>query len=152
MDYVYAGAKAMVELHHIEMERFLQVWKQAKDSDLALPKTEDKDYASLEALLRHVLGAARFYVIWSCKNLELPDPEFAPIPEEGASFNDYQSCLAQILSRWGLPFKEVPEEAYYKETYKTGWGTEHNIETMLEHAVVHPMRHRHQLSKLMEAR
>ncbi|NNF06064.1 MAG: hypothetical protein HKN21_04835 [Candidatus Eisenbacteria bacterium] len=152
MGYVYAGAKAMVELHQIEMEQFLEVWKQAQDSNLALPKTEDKDYASLEALLRHVLGAARFYVIWSCKNLELPDPGFDELPEEGSSFEDYRSSLAQILDRWGLPFKEVPEEAYYKQTYKTGWGTDHTIETMLEHAVVHPMRHRHQLSKLMERR
>ena len=149
MTYVYAGAKAMVELHHIEMERFLEVWKRANEAGLPLPKTEDKDYASLEALLRHVLGAARFYVTWSCKNLDLPDPGFEPLPEEGAGVDAYQVCMARILERWGLPFQEIPEETFYKQSYKTGWGTDHNIETMLEHAVVHPMRHRHQLSRLM---
>jgi len=31
------------------------------------------------------------------------------------------------------------------------WGEDYNIEQMLEHAVVHPMRHRIQLERLMSA-
>ena len=34
-------------------------------------------------------------------------------------------------------------------TYKSRWGEDYNIEQMLEHAVVHPMRHRIQLERLM---
>ncbi len=34
-------------------------------------------------------------------------------------------------------------------TRKSRWGEDYNIEQMLEHAVVHPMRHRIQLERLM---
>ena len=37
-------------------------------------------------------------------------------------------------------------------TYKSRWGEDYNIEQMLEHAVVHPMRHRIQLERLMAQR
>ena len=33
-------------------------------------------------------------------------------------------------------------------TYKSRWGEDYDIEQMLEHAVVHPMRHRIQLERL----
>ena len=34
-------------------------------------------------------------------------------------------------------------------TYKSRWGEDYNIEQMLEHAIVHPMRHRIQLERLL---
>jgi len=63
------------------------------------------------------------------------------------------------ISRKGRPFVNAVLEAWRRElalledpelapgTYRSRWGQDYNIEQMLEHAVVHPMRHRIQLER-----
>ena len=97
----------MVLLHDEHVRRFLVVWNQAQAASVVLPKTDDPAYASLETLLRHVLGAARGYMTWMCEVLELPDPQIRIPPEPTA---------------------------------------------LLEHAVMHPIRHAFQLEELMHQR
>jgi hypothetical protein len=43
------------------------------------------------------------------------------------------------------------EEGRFGATFKTRWGEDMSCEGMLEHAVMHPLRHRFQLEELMEA-
>ena len=51
---------------------------------VGLPQTHDPAYASLDTLLRHVLGAARGYMTVMCEVLELPDPEIRATPDAAA--------------------------------------------------------------------
>jgi len=64
----------MVQLHEQHLCSFVKVWRKAKELNIELPETTDTDYQSLETLLRHVLRAARGYMTWMCKKLELPIP------------------------------------------------------------------------------
>src|SRR6186713_2781527 len=50
------AVRALVLLHDEHVRRFLVVWNQAQAASVVLPKTDDPAYASLETLLRHVLG------------------------------------------------------------------------------------------------
>src|SRR5438128_3574092 len=68
--YRSRAVRALVLLHDEHVRRFLVVWKQAQAASVVLPKTDDPAYASLETLLRHVLGAARGYMTWMCEVLE----------------------------------------------------------------------------------
>ena len=65
----------MVKLHEQHLRSFVKTWRKAKELNIKLPETTDTDYESLETLLRHVLRAARGYMIWICEKLELPAPE-----------------------------------------------------------------------------
>jgi len=146
----YGGGRTMVNLHGQYMQEFLAVWKKAKTAEIDLPETDHPGYASMEALLGHVLGAARSYMIWMTQKFELPDPKIEPIPsleEIEAEADDY---LAHLIQQWRTPLTEVEEGRFDEKEYKSNWGVLYCVDAMLEHAVMHPILHRVQLQELME--
>ena len=49
-EFKYRGARALVVLHEEHLRRFVETWRTAKASAIDLPKVDDPDYASLDAL------------------------------------------------------------------------------------------------------
>lgn len=148
--YRYNGVRSLVLLHEQYLESFLKTWREAKKSDVPLPKTEDSDYLSMETLLRHVLRAARGYMTWMCEKLDLPDPEIRATPEPNNIASEADEYLIHLLEKWRLPLSEVEEEKFHFPTYTSRWGVDYCVDAMLEHAVMHPIRHEFQLQKIME--
>ena len=148
-EYRYRGAGVLVFLQEKSMRSFLPVWKQAKGKNVKLPETSDKDYASLETILFHVFRASRGYINWICEKLNLPDPgiDFPPTLEEIEK--EAESYLEYLLEKWRNPLKELDEKVFYDKAYLARWGVEYCIDAMLEHAVMHPVRHEFQLSNLI---
>ncbi len=138
----------MVILHDAELRKFVAVWKQAKATGVKLPETDDPSYVSMEALLRHVLRAARGYMTWMCEKLGLPDPHIIPTWEESEIEGKVDDYLEHLLVCWREPLKDVSEQRF-SEVYLSRWEVEYCIDAMMEHAVMHPIRHRFQLDKLM---
>ncbi|KPJ59217.1 MAG: hypothetical protein AMJ46_11975 [Latescibacteria bacterium DG_63] len=147
-DYKYMGARALVLLHENCLREFLETWRLAKSSGVTLPETSDSDYRSFETLLRHVLGCARSYMVWMCEKLELPDPEIETVPAEETIEAESESYIEHVLARWRNPLAHLPEEAFYEPSYLAKWQVEYCIDAMLEHAVMHPVRHSFQLREL----
>jgi len=146
--YRFGGARALVELHELELRRFVVVWKDAHANGVALPASEDPNYASLEHLLVHVVQCAKHYMRWMCESLGLPDPDIRVEPgveEIVATVDDY---VEHVIVGWRSPLKDLTEEASEKPEYASRWGPLYCIDAMLEHAVMHPLRHRHQLERL----
>jgi len=148
--YRYGSARTMVYLHEQYMQEFLEVWQKAKASEIALPQTDDPNYVSLDMLLRHVLRAARYYMIWMCKNLALPDPAINSAPELDVIEAEAESYLDHLTHQWRLPLTEVDEELFNRPEYPSSWETKYCVDAMLEHAVMHPILHRVQLQELLE--
>jgi uncharacterized damage-inducible protein DinB len=148
-EFSYRGAGVLVFLQEERLRSFLSVWKQAKAKKVKLPETMDKDYESLETVLFHVFRASRGYIKWICEQLDLPDPEIdsPPVLEEIEEKAD--SYLEYLLQKWRNPLKELDEKVFYDKAYLARWGVEYCIDAMLEHAVMHPVRHEFQLSKLI---
>ena len=143
------AVRALVLLHDEHLRRFLVVWKEAQATSVALPRTDDPDYASLDTLLRHVLGAARGYMTWMCEVLELPDPQIQVAPEPAVLSQDPDSYLTHVLERWRTPLLEIADDRLYTPEYCSRWQTRYCIDAMLEHAVMHPIRHAFQLEELI---
>ena len=150
--YQYRGALALVALHERYLREFLDTWRVFKNSGTALPETPDPDYASADSLLRHVLGCARSYMVWMCEKLRLPDPGMEPAPEEAVIEVASADYVEHVLDRWRMRLAEVPEEAFFDQTYLSRWNVEYCIDAMLEHAVMHPVRHTLQLRELMDTK
>jgi len=131
------------------MREFLPAWREAVRRGVRLPATDDPDYASLPTLLHHVFRASRGYMTWLCEKLELPDPGIEAAPPPDVVERDADRYLEHLLERWRTPLAGV-EEARLQPIFKTRWGADISGESMLEHAVVHPLRHRLQLEELME--
>jgi uncharacterized damage-inducible protein DinB len=148
--YRYRGARVLVLMHERELTAFLPVWRRARKAGLTLPSTQDPNYASLQSLLYHVLRCPRRYMTWICEKLGLPDPGIDQPPPVERIEEDAERFLLHVLDRWRLPLAHLDEERF-GEIHVSYWGEQMSIEGMLEHAVVHPMRHAFQLEELMEA-
>lgn len=147
--YKYNGAKALVALHEIHLRSFYKTWQEAKKVGVKLPETDDPYYKSLDTLLYHLLRSARGYMIWMSKQLNLPDPQIdeAPLPE--IVVEKAESYLDYLTDKWRYPLKDVPPELFEDKVYKSNWDVEYCIDAMLEHAVMHPIRHEFQLKYLI---
>ena len=150
-NYQHRGARALVLLHDKNLREFLTIWKKAKAANLRLPETSSEDYQSLETLLVHVLDAARSYMLWICRQLDLADPAIHSPPEVSEIEAQVEVYLEHLLERWCLPLINVEEHKFYNPEYPTSSGTHHLcIDLMLEHALVHPARHAFQLEELLK--
>lgn len=140
----------MVLLHEEHLRRFVQTWQAALAGSVSLPQTDDPAYASLGTLGRHVLSAAGGYLVWICEMLKLPDPGIRPAPDATAIVGDADEYLEHVLERWrGAPLREISNEQLETPEYPSRWQTRYCIDAMLEHAVMHPIRHTFQLDELI---
>jgi hypothetical protein len=148
-EFRYNGARSLVLLHEKYLNSLLKTWQEAKRLNITLPETEDSDYKSLDTLLRHIFRAARGYLIWMSDNLNLPDPGIKPVPESNFIESQANEYLTHLLDKWRLPLAEIAEDRFHSPTYTSRWGVEYCIDAMLEHAVMHPIRHEFQLRNLI---
>ena len=147
--YKYNGARVMVILHEEHLRSCVDTWRKAKEFNIKLPQTDDEDYQSLETLLKHIFRAARGYIMWICGKLNLPDPEIEPAPEPGLIESKIDDYLDHLSEKWKHPLTEIPEEKFHAPTFTSNWGVEYCIDAMLEHAIMHPIRHEFQLKNLI---
>ena len=147
--YKYNGARSLVLLHETHLTSCLKTWQEAKSISIEMPETDDSDYQSLDTLLRHILRAARGYMTWICDKLDLPDPEIEKTPEVDVIETKADEYVIHLLEKWCLPLADIMEDKFHKPTYPSRWGVEYCIDAMLEHAVMHPIRHEFQLSNLI---
>jgi uncharacterized damage-inducible protein DinB len=127
----------------------MNTWREAKRRGIILPVTDDEDYQSLDTLLRHIVRASRGYMTWMCEKLGLPEPGIEEVPDADvieAAVDDY---VVHLLHKWRLPLAAVPEERFHHPTYTSRWGVDYCIDAMLEHAVMHGIRHEFQLRNLI---
>lgn len=152
MDFASRGVLALVRLHETEMRRFLEVWREAYQAEIVLPASEDPDYAGLTHLLRHILRASRGYLTWVCSVLGRPDPGVPDPPPVEHVTGEGEAFLSLLLASWREHLAWIPNEVVdSNEGFAARWGGTMTIEGMLEHAVVHPMRHSLQLQDLLQA-
>jgi hypothetical protein len=142
----------MVLLHEEHLRRFGHTWRLALATSVSLSPTDDPAYASLGALGQHVLGAAGGYMVWMCEVLTLPDPGIRSAPDAAAMVRDADDYMEHVLERWRAPLREVANERLETPEYPSRWQTRYCIDAMLEHAVMHPIRHAFQLDELIKER
>ena len=147
-DFRSRAVRAMTLLHEEQLRAFVGVWRRAKESAVLLPSTEDPSYESLETLLRHVLRAARGYAVWICEQLELPDPDIPKTPEPDAIEAQADAYLEGVFAGWRRGLAPVTDDRIESPEYASRWKTKYCIDAMLEHAVMHPIRHGFQLVEL----
>lgn len=148
-EYSYRGARALVLLHEEHINSFWEIWQQAKTKGVLLPETSDPDYESMETLLVHVLRSAGGYMRWICQKLELGDPQIGQVPTADKIEKEAEKYMEHLFERWRIQLISIKEEKFFGEVYKSNWGVDYCIEAMLEHAVMHPIRHEFQLKELI---
>ncbi len=150
MTFKSRGVRAVVMLQMAEMRQLLVVWRKAKRLGVRLPASRDPAYRNLDLLMHHPLRACRGYLTWLCEVLDRPDPG-VPDPPEPKEVASSGATYLKVLERaWQENMAWMPNRVLDSAVVHTSrWGAPMTAEAMLEHAVVHPMRHRLQLEELI---
>lgn len=145
------AVRSLVELHERELRSFLETWKRFAAAGLPMPEAHgDEDYVDRERLAGHVFMAARGYLtrIGEWVNRPVTDVDGSQDPREimsrAAEFSE------GVLAAYRRHLAEVTPEELEPQVHRTRWGALLSVEHLLEHAVVHPMRHRIQLERILD--
>lgn len=113
--------------------------------------TKDEDCRSIQTILTHVVQSGYTYAITIRKHLgetlEYTDKVTLHTPEE------YVMALSQMMDYTIKVMDDYPEmDLEVSDNNKkltTRWGQMYNIEQLLEHAIVHILRHRRQVERFL---
>jgi len=148
---------AVMDLYEQEVSIFLKMindkvkseyWDVVVDED-----TKDPDCKSIQTICQHIVGAADHYVDLM-KKAEDKEYEMLPIEIELPSKATFEPRLEKALEKQREHFKDrwnMSDNEIEGLTIKTGWGNYMDPETLMEHAVVHIMRHHRQILRFVAA-
>ena len=143
------AVRSCLELHEIELRRFFDTMDRFRASGAGLPGSDDPSYQSPDHLSGHVVRAARNYLTWIGECVKRPvvdvDLDNDPLTVAGKG----RAFMEVVLAAWRRHLVALEDRELSPEVYTSRWGEPYTVEQMLEHAVVHPMRHRIQLERLM---
>ena len=144
------AVRSLVELHEPELRSFVATWRQFVASGKPMPEARgDADYESPERLVAHVQGSARSYLLWVWEVLERPIEGLPLIRDPNVIVPRLDAFMEETLDGWRRHLVPLENEQLAPKQYLSRWGEPHTIEQLLEHAVVHPMRHRIQLERIL---
>jgi uncharacterized damage-inducible protein DinB len=152
-DFKSRAVRSLVELHEQEWRRFFETWERFIAAGAPMPEARgDPDYQSRDHLVGHVARAARGYLTWIVEQVGRPVKDVDPETDSLKIATRVKEFMVEVLAAWRRHLSTVEDADLEPTTYQSCWGTQMSIEAMLEHAVVHPMRHRIQLERILEAR
>jgi len=144
------SVRSLVELHERELRDFVATWRRFMASGKPMPEAHgDADYESRERLVAHVQASARSYLLWMWEALERPIEGLPLIRDPEVIVPRLDAFMEETLDGWRRHLAPLENEHLAPKQYLSRWGEPHTLEQMLEHAVVHPMRHRIQLERIL---
>ena len=150
MPFRSRAVRSLVELHEREMRSFQEVWKRFAASGLPLPEAHgDKSYESHETLEAHVLMAARGYLTRIGEWVGRPVADVDATQDTKTIVSRSSEFANEVLAAYRRHLAEVTPEEVDPQIHRTRWGELMSVDNLLEHAVVHPMRHRIQLERTL---
>ena len=114
------------------------------------PQEADK-CRSIQKIMRHVIRAAYGFAneIRAALNISVTAALPTKLEDKNGSIVAFESALnytaAAFEDKWAMSEDEIE-----RVTMPTPWGTTYTLEQMLEHAIVHILRHRRQIERLID--
>jgi uncharacterized damage-inducible protein DinB len=112
-------------------------------------ETKNQDCQSIQTILTHVVGAGYSYCVY-IENARAIDSK-RPERMHRNSIADYITDLNAVLKYTRNTFSNIDdseiEEYNNMKKILTSWGQSYDIEQVMEHAIVHILRHRRQIEK-----
>ena len=144
---------ALLDIYEQAISDLVRVIEDIPDSTLTIiidAKSKDENCKSLQAILSHVVHSGYGYAtgIYNLNgnNIQRPDKTFRP------AIKEYAEDLANVFDYTQNVFKEIKdadlEQLDDSLKIQTGWGQCYDMEQMMEHAIVHILRHTRQIAKL----
>jgi len=150
MEFKSRAVRSLVELHERELRSFLEVWDRFIAAGAPLPDAHgDEDYESRERLLAHLLIAARGYLTRIGEWVGRPVEDLDSTMDRADLAGRAKPFAEEILKAYRRHLAQITPEELAEQIHRARWGDLMSVEMLLEHAVVHPMRHRIQLERIL---
>jgi uncharacterized damage-inducible protein DinB len=112
-------------------------------------QTEDEDCRSAQTIMSHVVRAAYGYADYIREQLFIPSTRPQPtLLTRRESLEQLEAALRYTVEtlegRWEMSAEEISGIVI-----NSRWGTVYDLEGLLEHAIVHLLRHRRQIEKFI---
>lgn len=110
-------------------------------------ETTDYDCKSVQTILSHIVQSGYTYVVeirkWLGEQIDYRDKETL------SSAQEYEFALVKMLHFTEALFNDYPEikltEFDWDRKIKVRWGQTFDVEQLMQHAIVHVLRHRRQI-------
>jgi uncharacterized damage-inducible protein DinB len=112
-------------------------------------QTKDEDCRSVQTIMSHVVRAGYGYADYIREQFSIestrPQPKLLSLQESLEQLDAALRYTVQTLEgRW-----EMSDEEITRTVINSRWGVIYNVEGLLEHAIVHILRHRRQIEKFI---
>lgn len=145
------GSKqALMSIYSRALEDFRKLITRIPDEQFAPPiqdETRTPRFRSIRDIVDHVVAAAYEYMflVRDIAGIPLRPIPVPPCLENKAQYADAIGAIAENTASLLAHVKDVDD---YARTFVTAsWGTPYNLEQVLEHAIVHVLRHQRQLER-----
>ena len=141
-EYERAAAELKGILNAIPQEGFVKI---------ADPHTANPDCRSIQTVINHVVRAGYRYANYIRKQFGEPwaeSRESYDVSSPEAACRELDGMLAYtaetLENKWGLIYEDI-----MSNKMTVSWGPEYDLEQLLEHAIVHILRHRRQVERFL---
>ncbi len=148
------SVKALLQLYKTAIDELIETIKDLNEEQLTKivdTNTKDPDCKSVQAILGHVVCSGFGYIIYMENHIGLNKARLEKI-----SLNDVNAYTIQLLAMHEYSeqfFLQHPtlliEEIDNTKKINVSWGQQYDVEQLMEHAVMHVMRHRLQIIRLL---
>ena len=135
----------------LELQKVISKLSQEQLITIVDHKTKDADCKSIQTILTHVISSGYYYAI----AIREAEGEQIDIPKQkiSKSIKDYQVALDKMFQYNEKLFEDYPnlkiEEKDSQKKILVSWGQVYDPEQLLEHAIVHILRHRRQIERFL---
>lgn len=135
----------------VELKNLIRSVTQSELIDIVDKHTDDEDCRSIQTILRHVIRAGHIYII-DIRKHQGEDLSYVATPLEN-TIEGYCIGLDNMFTAAVDLFDEFPEivleEKEVDKKMKVKWGQRYDVEQLMEHAIVHVLRHRRQIERFL---
>lgn len=150
--YRQGAVGALLDLYEQAISEIKKVIEDIPDAALASiidPETTDENCKSIQTVLSHIVSSGFSYVIY-IHNIK-GDKTERPRKVFHATIKEYLEDLNKMMVYTENVFKDLKDDELEQpdETKKinTSWQQRYDIEQLMEHAIVHLLRHKRQIEK-----
>ena len=149
-DYRQGAAGSIFDEYERAMCEIKAILQKASAADYGrIVEGEDAHCRSIEIIMNHVVRSGYFYANYirdalAMKTFPVADKQISQtkIADEIDKMLDYTAGIFE--GRW-----QTFSEEMMSVVINARWGTNYNVDQMLEHAIVHALRHRRQIEKFL---
>lgn len=156
MKLLQGGLGAILDEYKKASEEYINVLQNIPQKDFVKivdEKTSDEDCRSIQTVSRHVIRSGYGYANYVLNALNIfvdtPDANKMMIESSEDAANEIRKMLKFNIRHLYETNREKVEANMYSIRFTTRWKEEFNFEQILEHAVVHILRHRRQVEKFI---